>query len=428
MIAALHRVRRTPGPLWALLFGIGCVLIAVAPTSASSGTVLHVGTATLQVGQTATTNVTVSLAGSDSVNAYDLTLSYASDRATATGITVPPGWTTLTSTIDNAVGSLHVAAFQLGAGCGGGTSCALFSVSWSGAAAGTSTLHITAQQLAGSNGGTAGTIASVAAVDGSVIVTGSAASASAIPTNTATPTATASPTATATNTATPTVAPATTTSGATSSPPPDSPTATATPTVATDSSNTTATPAAPSPTGAAVTTPADTLATATPTHAPETVVATTTTRAIAPAVIGTASPAPTRGAPAAASPASALGTKIGDFPKPPATGNAGPSYGTEGNSMRLAGMALIVISLLVLLDRGVRSAPARRLIPLALAVRPGSSRDITPAARMDDRTDINTVVDRYLSAAEQRAMDDDEVRSVLEDDDAGAGPQRPGAG
>ena len=425
MIAALHRVRRTPGPLWALLFGIGCVLIAVAPTSASSGTVLHVGTGTLQVGQTASTNVTVSLAGSDSVNAYDLTLSYAAATATATGITVPPGWTTLTSTIDNTVGSLHVAAFQLGAGCGGGTSCTLFSVSWSGASAGTSTLHITAQQLAGSNGGTAGTIASVAAVDGSVMVTSGVASASAIPTNTATPTATASPTATATSTATPTVAAATTVSGATSSP-----TATATPTVATNPSATpaTATPAGPTPPNAAATTPADTVATATPTHAPETVAATTTTSAIAPAVIGTASPVPTPGAPATASPASALGTRSGDFPKPPATGNAGPSYGAEGNSMRLAGMALILISLLVLLDRGVRSAPARRLVPLALAVRPSSSRDITPAARMDDRTDITTVVDRYLSAAERRAMDDDEVLSVIEDDDGGAGPQPPRTG
>ena len=96
--------------------------------------------------------------------------------------------------------------------------------------------------------------------------------------------------------------------------------------------------------------------------------------------------------------------------------------------MRLAGMALILISLLVLLDRGVRSAPARRLVPLALAVRPSSLRDITPAARMDDRTDITTVVDRYLSAAERRAMDDDEVLSVLEDDDGGAGPPPPRTG
>ena len=95
--------------------------------------------------------------------------------------------------------------------------------------------------------------------------------------------------------------------------------------------------------------------------------------------------------------------------------------------MRLAGMALVVISLLVLLDRGVRSAPAKRLVPSALAARPGSSRDIA-LARVDDRTDISTVVDRYLSAAERRAIDDDEVLSVIEDEDHRPGPQSPGAG
>src|SRR6185437_5170875 len=102
------------------------------------------------------------------------------------------------SPIDNAGGTVRVACFQLGTGCGSGSSCPLFAVSWHGVAGGYSTVRVSVQQLAGSNGGAAGTLSSVAAVNGSVTVPGAPAAPSSSPKASASASASASATATKT--------------------------------------------------------------------------------------------------------------------------------------------------------------------------------------------------------------------------------------
>src|SRR6185312_15373373 len=161
----MTRLRRTPAIVWALALGIGCLLLATAPGSASSGTVIQVGTATVPAGQNASTNVIASIASNDSVNGFDVTLAFDPAVVTAASVTLSQGWTALpvASPIDNAGGTVRVAGFQLGTGCGSGSSCPLFAVSWHGVAGGSSTVRVSVQQLAGSNGGAAGTLSSVAA-------------------------------------------------------------------------------------------------------------------------------------------------------------------------------------------------------------------------------------------------------------------------
>ena len=115
-------IRRVPTPLWALVFAIGCVLLTVAPTSATSGTTISVGSASRQLGQTATTSVSVSLNASDALTGYDVTLSYNPAIVSPTSVSFG-SWTPL-STCGNqsppncTSGSFRVAAFQLNA-CSG---------------------------------------------------------------------------------------------------------------------------------------------------------------------------------------------------------------------------------------------------------------------------------------------------------------------
>ena len=169
----LLRDRRTQNLFLLALFVIGAVMAGTAASSGSSGTSIRVGGGSGPVGQTVTTGVAVSVQQSDSFNAFDVTLRFDPSVASVSSVTLGPGWVVppLVSTIDNASGSLRVAAFQLGAGCRGGTTCALFSIAWKGLTAGSSTVHVVTEQLAGSDGGSAGIVTSVTYTDGNLQIT-----------------------------------------------------------------------------------------------------------------------------------------------------------------------------------------------------------------------------------------------------------------
>jgi len=415
----LTKIRRTPALIWAIALGIGCLLLATAPGSASSGTIIHVGTGSAQAGQSVSTNVTASIASNDSVNGFDITLGFDPAVATAASITLSSGWTALpvTTPIDNGSGLVHVAGFQLGTGCGGGSSCAMFSVSWHGVAGGTSSVHVTVQQLAGSNGGANGTLSSVGAVGGSVTVTGS-------PTGVTTqsPTATATPTKSAVATSTAatqtSVTTATATSPATTQTPPaasattqpKTPSAAATPPPVQSAGDT-------SGSATAVSTPVDSAATDTPAPDPATPAGVITSDT-APAVIATQPPSATTAAAAPTASSGVLGSAGPNVPKPPATGNGGMTYGPQGNSMRLAGFALIALSVLLLLDRGIRFTGSRRMVVARIAPS-GSTTPNLSATSSIEPAPISEVVDRYLAEAESRAGEMLDPGSSLWDNNGG---------
>lgn len=202
-------------PLAALLFVSGALLVSLSSGSASAGTQLQIGSGTAQVGEPFVTSVSATVAAVDTVNAFDVTLSFDPNVATVSGVTLSPGWTPL-ATGPNPTGSLRVAAFQFGTSCGPGA-CQLFSISWNAVNGGTSQLALTSQPpLAGTNNSIAGAITSVAVVSGTLTVTGGVTTPTntpVAPTNTA-----AAPTSTPvapTNTA---VAPTSTPAAPTSTP------------------------------------------------------------------------------------------------------------------------------------------------------------------------------------------------------------------
>ena len=342
-------IRRVPTPLWALVFAIGCVLLTVAPTSATSGTTISVGSASRQLGQTATTSVSVSLSASDALTGYDITLSYNPAIVSPTSVSFG-SWTPL-STCGNqsppncTSGSFRVAAFQLNA-CSG--TCALFSVSWSTVGAGNSPIQVTAQQLSGTQSGQfSGALASVGAQPGAVSVTGGVSPTVAQPTPTSPPLPTAtkapaspSPTSTSPtapsaspesssttqpsqNTATPTTAPAST---------PETP-AGSTPTQAPSNddsnlglpiSNATQPPSDPPPPSNPA--PSGSDGTGSSSNAP--VPAPTAVGQPVSGVSGTGSPRPIAAA----------------TPRPPSTGSGATDYTATGNAVRFFGIALMALA------------------------------------------------------------------------------------
>jgi hypothetical protein len=174
-------LRRLHLPVIVLLFLLGCVLVSTTTGSGSSGTTLRVGSASITLGQVGRTDVVAAPTGGDTVNAFDISVSFDPSVVTVAGVTMATGWTSpaLAATIDNAAGSIRIASFQLGVGCVTDTPCPLFSVSWLPLKVGSTTLHVTSQQIAGSNAGAAGLVLGVVPLDGSVTV---------IPVTTPTPT------------------------------------------------------------------------------------------------------------------------------------------------------------------------------------------------------------------------------------------------
>jgi hypothetical protein len=191
--------RRKRGLLSQLLLvqfaAVAALFAGVLGTSASAGTNIAAGSATLQAGSQASTSAVVTRAAVDSnFNAYDVTLQFNPAVVSVASVQAASGWSLMPAPrINNAAGTVQVIAVRFDA-CA--TSCPLFSVTWNGLAAGTSPLTLGGsanESLAG-----AGAYITASFAPGSVTVTAPA-TPSPTPTNppSSTPSATASPSATA---------------------------------------------------------------------------------------------------------------------------------------------------------------------------------------------------------------------------------------
>lgn len=239
-------LRRWRLPLTAAIFCAGALLYSVSSSGASAGTSIGVGGGSAAPGGSISSPVTVGLAPNDTVNGFDVTIGYNSAVVTANSVSLGAGWVqggNVTTTINNAAGSVRVQGFQLGTGCSI-SPCALFTVNWNAVASGTTQASVSAQQLSGSNGGAAGQITGVGSSPGNLTVTGGQ---STPPTSTATsvpPTATNTPLPpTATQTNAPNT-PAATTAAPTNTPVPAATSTPAQPTTAPTQPAATSTPAA----------------------------------------------------------------------------------------------------------------------------------------------------------------------------------------
>jgi hypothetical protein len=326
---------RISTPLLALAFAFGVVLVAVAPGAASAGTMVNVGGASAQAGQMASSTVSVSLSGSDTMNGFDVTVTFDPSIAHVASVAIAAGWSQppLIKTVDNTTGSVRIAAFQLGTGCAAGTSCPLFSISWQTLSAGISSVHISSQQLGGNNGGSVGFLTNVNTSDGVLTVNG--------PTSPGTP-------ATATNTPVP--SPTATRVPATATPMTVPPTATAVIPAPVNSpavQSPTVAPSSDPPSGAVV--PVD--------SPPPAVVAGAEGTSVPPQAVPPIVPVPaTVQTAAVATPTAQTQTQPSSVgasatPRPPSTGNGSSAAGVP--DVRIAGMALMVLSALALVGRGI---------------------------------------------------------------------------
>lgn len=404
-IGDVRRVTKIPTPIWVLILAFGCGLIAIAPSAASTGTTIQVSSGSGAVGQTLGTTVVAALNSSDTVNGFDIAMTFDASVVHVASITVGADWLNppLAKTFDNSAGTIHVAAFQLGTGCASSSNCALFTISWLAVGGGASSAHISGVQLSGSDAGHSGALASVAAFDGTLSVSGGA---TAVPTTaTAAPTtATAAPT---TATAAPTTAvPTTVTATATA--------AAATPTAAPATSTATTPPPAPTSAGSAATASATAVPAVVETSTPPTSEPTAASTPTAPTPVvaagsnggaGGAGAAPaviTTPASAPSGPASAAGHSLLP-PLPPATGSAGASvWAGEHSAVQLSGWLLVVMSLLVLGIRGGRAVAPKRPSPPANGGGSGGSGGGSSSAA--DERPIEHVVGRYLAQQESAAM------------------------
>lgn len=371
-----RRLPRVPTPVWVLALAIGCALVAISPGAASSGTTIEVSSASAAAGQSLGINVTAKLNANDTMNGFDIGMSFDPTIVNVTAIS-SPGWTALPGTpgFDNTGGTLHVAGFQIGTGCGKSSSCGLFSVTFTAMAPGASSIHITGGTFGGTDSGTSGAIGGVTVFDGNATVTGgkpvaTATTATAAPTTAvpATATFTSTPTQTiAASTPTPVPAAATTPAG----------TVTAPAVISTPQASTT--PLA----GAAVdtTTPAAATATAEPTNSDQ--------PTPVPAAVVTVAPAP--------SPPVRNGAvgPVALAPLPPATGSAGSAPWDSGQSpVRLGGWLLVAVSLAFLAIRGAKGLAA------------GTPTPASPPTGRGHEGSIEDVVVRYLSDQESAALDE----------------------
>ena len=226
-------LNRTKPLIVGAIFVLGALLYSIAPSGASAGTTVTVGSGSAAPGATISVPVAVTLASGDTLNGFDVTVAFSPSVVTATGAPLGAGWVqggNVTTTINNVSGSVRVQGFQLGSGCTSG-SCPLFTLNFTAGPSGSTQATVSAQQLSGSNGGSLGQLTAVGSSSGTLSVNGGAP-------------ATNSPVSTATNTPVP----------PTNTPVP--PTATSVPPTATSVPATTTTaPAATATTPAATNTP-----------------------------------------------------------------------------------------------------------------------------------------------------------------------------
>ena len=112
-------------------------LAAVSLTSATDGTThVDVSSTTIQtVPGPGSSNVAMSLAVSDPVNTFDITLNYDPTLVSVapTDIVVNASWLTVAKTVDDATGVINVQGgwqTPLGGSCAGGSTCPMFTVTW----------------------------------------------------------------------------------------------------------------------------------------------------------------------------------------------------------------------------------------------------------------------------------------------------------
>lgn len=196
----MRLVRKRLGTLAAsVLFAAGALMVSLAPGAASSGTTLTTTGGSAAVGSSFTTSASVSLAGGDELNAFEVTLTYVPGVAVPTGITLNGAWTIPLDAGTIGVGTVHVAASRLGF-CS--ATCPLFTVSWSAVGAGSFQATPSSYVLSGRENGIGGNLSNTAPSAGVISVSGPATSTPVPPaTNTPTSPATNTPTARATNTA-----------------------------------------------------------------------------------------------------------------------------------------------------------------------------------------------------------------------------------
>lgn len=147
---AEHRRGISLATLLATLGGVTLLLLTmVLGAGAAAGTNLVIGSGTTTVGGSTTTSVTVTtLASVDATfNGFDLTLTYDSNLVHVNSITLSANWPfEVTKTFDNSPppsgGKLRVASTMFSGACA--APCALFTISWTGIAAGVSQITLTA--------------------------------------------------------------------------------------------------------------------------------------------------------------------------------------------------------------------------------------------------------------------------------------------
>lgn len=157
----------------AVCLALGVAFLKVSPGGASNGTILNVQGGQLGSGQSAAAAVSVSLVAADTMNAFDVTLTFNPDVVHVASTSLASGWSPLpTEAPDNVAGTLTVAGLQLGEGCLGGTNCPLFTITWQAVGSGAAQVGVDSFVLAGSNDGTLGTLTGVSASVGALSVTG----------------------------------------------------------------------------------------------------------------------------------------------------------------------------------------------------------------------------------------------------------------
>ena len=141
------------------------------PGSDPSVTSLSAVSSTVAAGQTGSTVVGARLASGDSVNAFDVTVTFDPRIANVVSLCLDDNWReSLAARWDNSGGSLRVAAFRLGTGCAGGSDCPLFKVTWTARQPGRSSLVMSQPMLAGAHDGVAGLLPGVPGESGVLVV------------------------------------------------------------------------------------------------------------------------------------------------------------------------------------------------------------------------------------------------------------------
>lgn len=189
------------------LCAAAALFVGVLGTSASAGTNIAAGSASVVAGSQGTSTTVVTRAPADtSLNAYDIILQFDPARVSVVNVAPGSGWSLMPAPrINNVVGTVQVIAVRFDI-CP--TTCPVFSITWQGVSPGTSALTLAGnanESLAGlgeyiTSGFSAGSVTVTAPVTPSPTATPSA---PASPSPSPSPSATTSPTATPTTPATP---------------------------------------------------------------------------------------------------------------------------------------------------------------------------------------------------------------------------------